>query len=227
LIYINASGLLNSVLDTSKIEAGKMQLEEEEFNLAQLLEDVVEMFHPMAMKKGVDIVLDPCDGSVVKSCHVRGDRGKLKQILCNLLSNAVKFTSEGHITVRATVQETSLENVIMASNCSTLLDCLCQVCSKNKKGLNDMDALRTAQQAPNLTEFVIEVDDTGLVVPKDKRKSVFEFYNQVEETSFGQEGSGLGLGIVQSLVSNTDKYAVDAMKDFAMFVFAFVFYLSF
>jgi signal transduction histidine kinase len=90
-----------------------------------------------------------------------------------------------------------------------------------------MDALRTAQQAPNLTEFVIEVDDTGLVVPKDKRKSVFEFYNQVEETSFGQEGSGLGLGIVQSLVSNTDKYAVDAMKDFAMFVFAFVFYLSF
>ncbi|KAM2625790.1 hypothetical protein TB1_032605 [Malus domestica] len=107
-------GILNSVLDISKIEAGKVQLEIEEFNLAQLLEDVVDMFYPIAIKKGVDIVLDPCDDSIVKTCNVRGYRGKLKQIMCNLLSNAVKFTSEGHITVRAMVPKTSYENEIKA-----------------------------------------------------------------------------------------------------------------
>ena len=203
------SASLNSVLDTSRIEAGKMILDEEEFNLAQLLEDAVDMFYPMAMKKGVDIVLDPCDGSITTSCNVRGDRGKLKQILSNLLNNAVKFTSEGHITVRATVQpvqETSMENAIInnASNFITMWECFCPVCSHNKKRLKDLDGLRTAQQAPNLTEFVIEVDDTGLGIPKHKRKSVFEHYNQVDISAFRQGGTGLGLGLVQSMVSNTD-----------------------
>ena len=194
---------MNSVLDTSKIEAGKMQLEVEEFNLAQLLEDVVDMFYPISIKKGIDIVLDPCDGSFAKSCYVKGDRGKLKQILCNLLSNAVKYTTEGHITVRAMVQETSFENAIIASNHNLVMECLSQLCYKNKKSLNDLVALHTTQQEPNLTEFVIEVDDTGLGIPKDKQTSVFEYYNQVTETAFGLEGSGLGLGIVQSLVRNS------------------------
>ncbi|KAG2695760.1 hypothetical protein I3760_07G027900 [Carya illinoinensis] len=193
-------GLLNSVLDTSKIEAGKMQLEEEEFNLAHLLEDVTDMFYPMAIKIGVEIVLDPSDGSIAKLCLVRGDRGKLKQILCNLLSNAVKFTSEGHITVRAMAQETSFENAIIASNRNFLVECLCRLCFKNKTGLQDLDVLHTSWQDPHLTEFVIEVDDTGLGIPKDMQKIVFEYYNQVAETSCGQEGTGLGLGIVQSLV---------------------------
>lgn len=93
--YCSVLGLLNSVLDMSKIEAGKKQLEEEEFNVAQLLEDVVDMFYPLGMKKGVDVVLDPTDCTIFKYNLVKGDSGKLKQILCNLLSNATKFTSEG------------------------------------------------------------------------------------------------------------------------------------
>ncbi|XP_021904473.1 histidine kinase CKI1-like [Carica papaya] len=74
-------GLLNSILDISKIEDGKMQLEEEEFNLAQLIEEIVDLFYPAGMKKGVDIVLDPSDGSVMKFSNVRGDKGRLQQIL--------------------------------------------------------------------------------------------------------------------------------------------------
>ncbi|CAL0320873.1 unnamed protein product [Lupinus luteus] len=74
------TGLLNSILDTSKIEAGKMHLDEEEFDLSYLLEDVVDLYHPVAMKKGVDIVLDPCNGSLMKYSSVKGDRGKLKQV---------------------------------------------------------------------------------------------------------------------------------------------------
>ncbi|KAJ6972857.1 hypothetical protein NC653_033238 [Populus alba x Populus x berolinensis] len=151
-------GLLNSILDTSKIEAGKMQLEEEEFDLAKLLEDAVDLYHPVGMKKGVDVVLDPYDGSILKHSRVKGDRGKLKQVLCNLLSNAVKFTFEGHVSVRAWTQKPSLENKIIASN-------------QNGKG-----------------------------IPRENQKSVFENFVQVKETALGQGGTGLGLGIVQSLV---------------------------
>ncbi|KAJ6873359.1 hypothetical protein NC651_032283 [Populus alba x Populus x berolinensis] len=151
-------GLLNSILDTSKIEAGKMQLEEEEFDLAKLLEDAVDLYHPVGMKKGVDVVLDPYDGSILKHSRVKGDRGKLKQVLCNLLSNAVKFTFEGHVSVRAWTQKPSLENKIIASN-------------QNGKG-----------------------------IPRENKKSVFENFVQVKETALGQGGTGLGLGIVQSLV---------------------------
>lgn len=47
-------GILNSILDTSQIEAAKMQLEEEEFEVAQLLEDVVDLYHPVGLRKGID-----------------------------------------------------------------------------------------------------------------------------------------------------------------------------
>ncbi|GER49464.1 histidine kinase 1 plant [Striga asiatica] len=192
-------GILNSVLDTSKIEAGKMQLEEEEFNVAQLLEDVVDMFYPVGMKKGVDVVLDPCDGSILKFSNVVGDKGKLKQILSNLLSNATKFTSEGHILVRATVRKTSIENEIIASNRKSVLSCLSKMCDKNKGSLSNLESLHTVQENPDSMEYVFEVDDTGKGIPRDRQRSVFENFVQVKETAQGQ-GTGLGLGIVQSLV---------------------------
>lgn len=194
-------GILNSVLDRCKIEAGKMQLEEEEFNLSQLLEDVVDMFYPIGMKKGVDVVLDPCDGSILKLNLVKGDRGKLKQILCNLLSNAVKFTSEGHVSIRAVVKKTtSKENAIIASNRNGVFNCLSALWCKKNGSFGDLKGIHTVQQDPNSMEFVFEVDDTGKGIPKDKQKSVFENFVQVKETALGQGGCGLGLGIVQSLV---------------------------
>ncbi|PRQ42372.1 putative histidine kinase response regulator and transcription factor RR-A-type family [Rosa chinensis] len=192
-------GILNTVLDISKIEAGKVQLEVEEFNLAQLLEDVVDMFYPIAIKKDVDTLLDPCDNSLAKTCHVRGDRGKLKQILCNLISNAVKFTSEGHITVRAMVAKTSYENSIIASNRSRMLKWPWWF-YKREEDFNDLNVLHRAEKDPNTTKFVIEVDDTGEGIPKDKREFVFENFVQVTDNATGKEGSGLGLGIVESLV---------------------------
>ncbi|XP_042988785.1 LOW QUALITY PROTEIN: histidine kinase CKI1-like [Carya illinoinensis] len=187
--------LLNSILDTSKIEAGKMLLEEEEFDLARLLEDAVDLYHPVGMRKGVDVVLDPYDGSILKFSQVKGDRGKLKQILCNLLSNAVKFTSEGHVTVRAWVRKTSLQNTMIASKRTA-----CRACYKNSQAYNDFEAMDAALKDPNVMDFVFEVDDTGKGIPKEKQKSVFENYVQLNETAIGQGGTGLGLGIVQSLV---------------------------
>ncbi|KAL8034780.1 hypothetical protein ABFX02_12G052200 [Erythranthe guttata] len=190
-------GILNSILDTSKIEAGKMQLDEEEFDLEKLMEDVVDLYHPVGTKKGVDVILDPFDGSVTKFSRVRGDRGKLKQILSNLLSNAVKFTSNGHVVVRVWAKKPSLESGIISSNRSNVMSCL--LCLfKIQRAYSESEA--TQRETNNRTEFVFEVNDTGKGIPKEKQKSVFENYVQVKETALGQEGTGLGLGIVQSLV---------------------------
>ncbi|XP_021283433.1 histidine kinase CKI1-like isoform X2 [Herrania umbratica] len=202
-------GILNSVLKMSKIEAGKMDLEEEEFNLAQLLEDVVDMFYPLGIKKGIDVVLDPCDGSIGKLSLVRGDRVKLKQILCNLLSNAIKYTSEGHVSVRAVVKKRSFEKKIIASNGNAVLKCLSQLFCKTED-YEDIDALHRAEQNLNKMEFEFEVDDTGKGIPKDKQASIYEEFFQVKETALAggrgleEEGCGLGLGIVQSIVRLMD-----------------------
>ncbi|GKU99371.1 hypothetical protein SLEP1_g12230 [Rubroshorea leprosula] len=210
-------GLLNSILDMSKIEAGKMQLEEEEFNLGELLEQVADFFHIMGMKKGVDVVLDPHNGSILKFSHVRGDRGRLKQVLCNLISNAVKFTFEGHIAIRAWVQKPSLQSEILASSHSGLNKCLTtNLFCKNRETCNDIEAIDAVRQNPNSVEFVFEVDDTGKGIPKEKQKSIFENFVQAKETALRRDqtkttigrneeetalsGTGLGLGIVQSLV---------------------------
>ncbi|KAM1207754.1 hypothetical protein COP2_008554 [Malus domestica] len=191
-------GILNSILDTSKIEAGKIQLEEEEFDVAQLVEDVVDLYHPVGLKKGIDVVLDPHDGSLIKFPCAVGDRGRLKQILCNLISNAVKFTSEGHVTVRAWVEKPSFKNSIAASGKGNgVARQLLYLFNHNKKAQADMG---TMKHDPNALEFVFEVDDTGKGIPKEKQKSVFENYVQVKETALGEGGTGLGLGIVQSLV---------------------------
>ncbi|XP_073128557.1 histidine kinase CKI1-like [Henckelia pumila] len=194
-------GILNTILDTTKIDAGKMQLEEEEFDIDQLLEDVVDLFHPVGMKKGVDLILDPFDGSIMKYSRVRGDRVKLKQILCNLLSNAVKFTSEGHVVVRAWARQSSPETDILAYNKSYILvRCLSCLFFQVDRAYRESEVVKSIQLDPNCVEFVFEVNDTGKGIPKEQQKSVFENYVQLKETSFGTKGTGLGLGIVQSLV---------------------------
>lgn len=201
-MYGSLLGILNSILDTSKVEAGKMQLEEEKFDVAELVEHVVDLYYPLGLKKGIDVILDPCDYSIVKFSQVKSDRGKLKQILCNLLSNAVKFTSEGHIIVRAWARKPSLKNSTTYSNQNGLLR---HLSSKffSKKSKEQSEAVNNvAQNEPNCLEFVFEVDDTGKGIPKEKQKAVFENYVQVKETALTEGGTGLGLGIVQSLVSN-------------------------
>ncbi|KAI4329813.1 hypothetical protein MLD38_028158 [Melastoma candidum] len=153
--------LLNSILDASKIEAGKMLLEEEEFNIAELIEDVVNLFYPVAKKKGVDLILDPHDGSVLKSSLVRGDRGKLKQIISNLLSNAVKFTSVGHIVVRAWTGKLSLDNTILPTPPrmrKKILSCL-HYC-RHEEG-TDVLLSTESQDIRNCVEFFCEAKLMG------------------------------------------------------------------
>jgi PAS domain S-box-containing protein len=97
-------GIINDILDLSKIEAGKLDLQALDFNLATTIEEVAAMVASNARDKDVEVV------SYVSSDvpqRVRGDPYRLRQVLTNLMGNATKFTKEGEVVVEARPQESS------------------------------------------------------------------------------------------------------------------------
>jgi PAS domain S-box-containing protein len=88
--------IINDILDFSKIEAGKLDIEDSEFDLNALLEEIGDFMGVRAQEKGVELV---CRLSPEAPCLLKGDKGRLRQILINLLANAVKFTSKGQVVL--------------------------------------------------------------------------------------------------------------------------------
>ncbi|MGC9386838.1 MAG: ATP-binding protein [Hydrogenovibrio sp.] len=109
LKIINHSGehllqLVNDVLDMSKIEAGHIQLDNEDFDLGELIRNTTDMMAIRASEKGLQLLVDQTS-KFPRLIH--GDAPKLRQVLINLLSNAIKFTAQGGITLRLdTLEET-------------------------------------------------------------------------------------------------------------------------
>ncbi|PKU25916.1 ATP-binding protein [Telmatospirillum siberiense] len=91
------SGLIEGLLDISKIEAGRLRLRRDEVRLAAFLEQIIDMFRLQASVKGLDFIFQPIDHL---PSMVHTDEARLRQILINLLSNAIKFTRDGHVAVR-------------------------------------------------------------------------------------------------------------------------------
>lgn len=92
-------GVLNSILDHSKLEGGMVALEEVPFQLSAVLKDVELLMGPIADEKGLQLKVTGPEGA---QPHLQGDAGKLRQILFNLVSNALKFTDEGGVTLSVT-----------------------------------------------------------------------------------------------------------------------------
>ncbi len=96
--------IINDILDFSKIEAGKLDLNCIEFNLVSLIREFSISMAMQAENKGLQFILDIND---VHISWVKGDPGRIRQILTNLVSNAIKFTDEGEIIVKVEVNEGS------------------------------------------------------------------------------------------------------------------------
>ncbi len=150
--YIRQSGthllnLINDILDLSKIGAGQFDLQETEFELDRLAEDVVRLFAANASKGGVALLLE---GGFPQVC-IRGDALRLKQVLMNLVSNAIKFTPQGgSVTLAARLTDTTL--------------CVC---------VSDTGIGMTQAEAKRAMEPFVQIDDglarkhggTGLGLP--------------------------------------------------------------
>ena len=150
--------IINDILDYSKIEAGRLQSEQQPFQLRKRLDNLVKSLAPRLHGKPVtlstDVAGDAPDTLV-------GDARLLRQVLANLLSNAIKFTARGTIALRVRAQEST----------------------------GDTATLR------------FEVADTGIGIPADKQRVIFEEFVQADaSTTRRYGGTGLGLAIASRLV---------------------------
>jgi signal transduction histidine kinase len=151
--------LLNDILDLSKIEAEKLDVETIDFLLRDNLDSALKTLGVAATRKGLSF---GCHVSSNVPDALRGDPMRLRQIVINLVGNAIKFTSAGEVRVRV---ELASENVAGA-------------------------------------ELHFLVKDTGVGIPAEKQKAIFEAFTQADSSTTRQYGgTGLGLAISSKLVA--------------------------
>ena len=112
---VRASGdsllsLINDILDFSKIEAGKLELEVLDFDLQNVLDDLVLLLALRAQEKGLELI---CSADPQVPNLLMGDPGRLRQILINLVGNAIKFTDQGEVDLRVSLESRTNEEVVL------------------------------------------------------------------------------------------------------------------
>ena len=102
--------LINEILDLSKLEAGEMIIESIDFDLCNCLEEVLDLLAPQAHQKGLEIAT-MVQQNVYK--YLRGDVGRLRQIIMNLIGNAIKFTKQGEVLLEVELKSETQDLVIL------------------------------------------------------------------------------------------------------------------
>jgi len=183
---INRSGehllaLINNILDISKIEAGKITLNEKDFNLHALLDDVMSLFDLKTHRKGIQLLLEK-EASVPQFIHA--DDGKIRQVLTNLIANGVKFTQQGQVklSVRAGFDPDDEQNSEKKDEAPI---------EQNSENRFDQDAL--------WLEFAVE--DTGVGIADADQNQLFVPFEQADAGRSQRQGTGLGLSISQQFVA--------------------------
>ena len=162
--------LLNDILDISKIEEGKLELEVLDFSIEDICDPIVSTYTSLCKEKGISFHLI---NQLSPGKSYRGDKSRIRQIIFNLLSNSVKFTETGSVTI--TLSQDTPSTIDVAS--------------------------RPNNQS-NIETLVIAISDTGIGIPNDRLKSIFDPFIQAESSTTRQfGGTGLGLAIVKQLAN--------------------------
>jgi HAMP domain-containing protein/CheY-like chemotaxis protein/signal transduction histidine kinase len=158
--------LINDVLDLSKVEAGKMEVNPTELAVTDVRDLVDRSFRPLADQKQLGFAVEVQPGTPAR---IVTDGQRLNQVLKNLLSNAFKFTQQGSVTLTIRAAE------------------------KGRRFANS-----TLDSANAVIAFA--VSDTGIGIPKDKQRLIFEAFQQADgTTSRKYGGTGLGLSISREI----------------------------
>ena len=173
--------LINDILDLSKVEAGKMDLEATDVDLREILENGLGMIKEKAFAHGIQLTHEFNELPTT----ICADERKLKQIMYNLLSNAVKFTEDnGRIHLSACKRIATNGHLV----------------TSNGKKINLPSG--NGSQVQNPREFVeVVVTDTGIGISREDLEVIFNPFEQVESTySRKFPGTGLGLSLTRRLV---------------------------
>jgi len=103
--------IINDILDLSRLEAGRLNLEHAPFSLRQCIDDTVSLLAPMAHQKRLELVSFVYDDV---PDHLLGDRTRIAQIVTNLVNNAIKFTQEGEVVLRISLEEEGDHSIMLA-----------------------------------------------------------------------------------------------------------------
>jgi len=169
----NLLSLINDILDLSKMEAEKLELNLVSININILFDDIYQLFKAKIEEKSLHFI-KVLDDQVPSSLLM--DDIRLQQIIVNLMDNAVKFTDKGYIKITTKIIGTN----------------------KNAK---DLKVTRNLKGTRNI-DLAISIEDTGIGIPEDKLDSIFDSFAQVS-SQINREygGTGLGLSICKHLVA--------------------------
>jgi len=200
LEIINRAGehllsLINDILEMSKIEAGRSQLNQSSFNLIRLLETLAEMFRLKAESKKLQLFFEVADGV---PHFVNGDEGKLRQVLINLLGNAIKFTETGSVTLRVKMKVEQSLAVETAEFTGTQTKPACAGCDQSPQA--DFDCVDTNSIRPVFLRLQFEIEDTGPGIAAEEMNKLFAPFEQTKTGRKSQQGTGLGLPISRKFV---------------------------
>ena len=168
--------LLNDILDLSKIEAKKLELNPSEFELPKLLQSITDIFQLQVRAKDVELIYQPLT-HIPTIMH--GDEKRLRQVLLNLLGNAVKFTDRGNVSFSVSAQS-------------------CEPSSSHS--INDAINAITKQNHSQNYKIRFAIADTGVGIEPDKLEDIFLPFQQVGDHARRYSGTGLGLPICQKIV---------------------------
>ncbi|MDP2157979.1 MAG: HAMP domain-containing sensor histidine kinase, partial [Nitrospirota bacterium] len=191
--------LINDILDLSKVEAGKMELELSEFNLEELIDGSLVMFKEKAMKHNIKIAVEVEEGIG----NIEADERKIKQVLYNLLSNAMKFTPDGGSVSVAARRVKSSE--LGVSGEKSPLPPLFQ------RGEQEMQTVQGEDQiiptfakggGGGFDDYIeISVADTGIGISPEDQKKLFQPFQQIDSAlSRKYSGTGLGLNLCKKFI---------------------------
>ncbi|WPL15469.1 Sensory/regulatory protein RpfC [Thiorhodovibrio winogradskyi] len=182
--------LVNDFLDFAKVEAGKLELESVPFRLPDLIKAALAILEPRARTQGLRLQAAIRDGV---PAFVRGDPGRLRQILLNLLGNAIKFTEHGSVVLEVAVEMPASSREPVPSGTPATEPASAGASPGGGPGAR-------VDQAPRPIKLRFAVEDTGIGIADDKRDQLFVKFTQVDASTarrFG--GTGLGLAIVKQL----------------------------